>query len=164
MIFKNIFVLPDYPENLHKLFKVAYNLWWTWNYDAVNLFYRMDGQLFREVDHNAVEFLHKLPKERIIALSKDKGFLFELGKIWQKFEEYMKQEADFIKSDGEEHSISENDIIACFSMEYGVHESLPIYAGGFSAIRQVILDWRTILSAITSVRMRGVESPSRLIP
>jgi starch phosphorylase len=134
MIFKNIFVLPEYPEKLHKLFNIAYNLWWTWNYDAVNLFYRMDGQLFREVNHNAVEFLHKLPKERIIALSKDKGFLFELGKIWQKFEEYMKQEADFIKSDGEKHSISENDIIACFSMEYGVHESLPIYAGGLGIL------------------------------
>jgi starch phosphorylase len=134
MIFKNIFVLPEYPEKLHKLFNIAYNLWWTWTYDAVNLFYRIDGQLFREANHNAVEFLHKLPKERIIALSKDKGFLFELEKLWQKFDEYMKLRAHSKKDDGEECGLHEEDIIACFSMEYGVHESLPIYAGGLGIL------------------------------
>lgn len=134
MIFKNIFVFPDYPENLHKLFKIAYNLWWTWNYEAVNLFYRINAQLFREVNHNAVKFLHLLPKEKIKALAKDKGFLFELDKIWQKFNEYIKYVESFKSEDGNEYGLSESDAIACFSMEYGVHESLPIYAGGLGIL------------------------------
>ena len=61
MIFKDIFVYPQYPENLSKLYLLAQNLWSTWAYDSVNLFYRIDAELFRKVNHNPVEFLLSLP-------------------------------------------------------------------------------------------------------
>jgi starch phosphorylase len=134
MIFKKIFVYPDFPENLQKLYHLAHNLWWTWNYDAINLFCRMDSDLFKKVDHNAVKFLHYLPKDKVIALAKDKGFLFELDKIWQKFDDYMKYKISIKDTINQDCELNEEDIIACFSMEYGIHESLPIYAGGLGIL------------------------------
>ena len=86
MPFKNLFVYPKYPENLKRLFQLAYNLWCSWNYDAINLFYRIDAKRFREVNHNPVQFLLELPGERVEELAKDPGFLFELDEAWQKFQ------------------------------------------------------------------------------
>ncbi len=31
MAFRNVFVYPRYPENLERLYSLAYNLWSTWN-------------------------------------------------------------------------------------------------------------------------------------
>lgn len=60
MIFKSIFVYPKYPENLQHLYELASNLWSTWNYDAIDLFYRIDARIFREVNHNPLKLLHSL--------------------------------------------------------------------------------------------------------
>jgi starch phosphorylase len=83
MAFKNLFVYPKFPENLKRLYELAYNLWCSWNYEAVNLFYRIDAKRFRDVNHNPVQLLMSLSAERIEELSRDKGFLFELDKLWQ---------------------------------------------------------------------------------
>ena len=128
------FVEPKYPENLGKLFKLAHNLWWTWNYDAVNLFYRIDTSLFREVNHNPIRLLYLLPKERIEKLSKDKGFLFELDRVWQKFEEYLSRVETLRKENSKEYDFGSKDAIAYFLMEFGIHESIPIYAGGMGIL------------------------------
>ena len=83
MSLTNFFVYPKYPDNLKRLFTLAYNLWCSWNYEAVNLFYRIDAQRFRAVQHNPVQLLLGLPAERIEALSQDEGFLFELNKVYE---------------------------------------------------------------------------------
>ena len=87
---KDIFVHPRYPESLTKLYELAYNLWCTWNYDAIKLFYRIDSTLFRAVNHNPVRFLYSLPKERIKELSGDRGFLFELEEVWKRYQDYLR--------------------------------------------------------------------------
>ncbi len=89
MNFKSIFVYPKYPDNLQRLFELAYNLWSVWDYDAVGLFYRIDAKLFREVNHNPLKLLHCLSRERLEELSENKGFLFELEKVWEKFQNYL---------------------------------------------------------------------------
>ncbi len=134
MILKKIFVEPKYPENLGKLFKLAHNLWWTWNYDAVNLFYRIDASLFREVSHNPIRLLYLVPKEKIQKLSKDKGFLFELDKVYQRFEEYLKKVETLKKENSKKYDFGSKDAIAYFFMEFGIHESIPIYAGGLGIL------------------------------
>ena len=130
MIFKNFFVYPKYPENLTKLYKLACNLWAVWDYDAVALFYRIDAVLFRQVNHNPLKFLHSLSKEKLLELSKDKGFLFELDNVWEKFETYLKHSSAFKEQCTFKCDFTPEDLIAYFSMEYGFHESIPIYAGG----------------------------------
>ena len=130
MTFKNIFVYPRYPENLSKLYALAHNLWCLWDYDAINLFYRIDTHLFRSVNHNPVKFLLDLPEEKMNELSNDKGFLLELNRVWQKYDEYMKYSGGPQNGGGDDCGINKNTVIAYFSMEFGLHESMPIYSGG----------------------------------
>lgn len=130
---KDIFVHPRYPENLNKLYELAYNLWCTWNYDAIKLFYRIDSNLFRRVNHNPVRFLYSLPRERVEELSRDRGFLFELEEVWKRYQDYLKYvSAQNTESGGK--AISTNDTIAYFAMEFGLHECIPIYGGGLGVL------------------------------
>jgi glycogen phosphorylase len=134
MIFKSIFIYPRYPDNLSKLYLLAYNLWCTWDYEAINLFYRIDANLFRSVKHNPVKFLLSLPEETIREISNDKGFLLELDKVWQKFEEYMNYNRTSKSEDITDCGLSRSNTVAYFSMEFGLHESMPIYGGGLGIL------------------------------
>jgi starch phosphorylase len=132
MTFKNIFVYPRYPENLSKLYALAHNLWCLWDYDAINLFYRIDTHLFRSVHHNPVKFLLDLPEDRMKELSNDENFLSELEKVWKKFDEYMKYAGT--PQNGDDFGLDKNTLVAYFSMEFGLHESMPIYSGGLGIL------------------------------
>jgi len=130
MIFKSIFVYPKYPENLQHLYDLASNLWSTWNYDAIDLFYRIDARIFREVNHNPLKLLHNLSKEKLNELSSDKGFVSELEAVWEKFQNYLQYAGAF----KDEYNLEQNDVIAYFSMEFGLHESIHTYAGGLGVL------------------------------
>jgi starch phosphorylase len=132
-ILKDIFVHPRYPQSLTKLHELSYNLWCTWNYDAIKLFYHIDSGLFREVNNNPVRFLYSLPKEKVEELSHDKGFLFELDQVWDRFQDYLKYEdVPGIELAGQTHYT--NNVIAYFAMEFGLHECIPIYGGGLGVL------------------------------
>lgn len=130
MIFKSIFVYPKYPENLQHLYELASNLWSIWNYDAIDLFYRIDARIFREVNHNPLKLLHSLSKEKLNELSSDKGFVSELEAVWEKFQNYLQYTGTFKN----EYNFEQNDVIAYFSMEFGLHESIHTYAGGLGVL------------------------------
>jgi len=132
MAFKSLFVYPKYPENLKRLYQLAYNLWCSWNYEAINLFYRIDATRFRAVRHNPVQLLLSLQTDRIEELSHDKGFLFELDKVWQKFDEYI----NYRKAPEDQNGVhlGKDEIVAYFSMEFGLHEAIPIYGGGLGIL------------------------------
>lgn len=132
MNLKNIFVYPRLPENLGKLHALAENLWCTWNYEAINLFYRIDAQLFRAANHNPIQFLLSLPSERIEHLARDRGFLFELEKVWEQFQQYLQYSERFTTDSGE--SLEPSDTVAYFAMEFGLHECIPIYGGGLGVL------------------------------
>lgn len=132
MTFKDLFIYPKYPDNLRPLFKLAYNLWCTWSYDAVNLFYRIDARLFREVNHNPVQLLLNLAPKRIEELANDGAFISEMERVWEKCRQYMEYGQE---QNGERPMTLKSDqTVAYFSMEFGLHESIPIYGGGLGIL------------------------------
>jgi len=127
MILRNIFVYPRYPEKLRRLFYFAYNLWSLWDVEALQLFNRIDSDLFRRLGRNPAKFLYSVPLERLEELSQDEGFIHDLDKVWERYEGY----AD---SSNELREMFKDKLIAYFSMEYGLHQSIPIYAGGLGML------------------------------
>ncbi|BAU23279.1 alpha-glucan phosphorylase [Caldimicrobium thiodismutans] len=135
MEFKKFFVYPRFPESLEKLVTISYNLWFTWDFDALSLFYRMDAELFRKVKHNPIKFIHLLSKEKIEALAQDRRFLLDLQEIWERFEEYQKKVHPMVSAS----DLTKGDVIAYFSTEFALHEALPVYAGGLGVLAGDIL-------------------------
>lgn len=125
-------VLPHLPNRLQSLHRLAYNLWWCWNADAVALFRRIDDDQFHLVDSSPVKLLSAIPQERLEQLTRDEGFLSHLDRVDEAFNNYMTGSTWYKETYGAE--AEERNRIAYFSAEFGLHESVPIYSGGLGLL------------------------------
>ena len=119
------------PKSLEKLEDLAYNLWFAWNPDARDLFREIDVDLWRTTGRNPVEILLQANPSRLDDLSQDNNFVEKVHKCWDRFQKYMdNKETTFTKN----FPKMADRQIAYFCAEYGIHESLPNYAGGLGVL------------------------------
>ena len=50
-------ISPLIPKKLEKLKEIVYNLWWSWNHEAIDLIRRIDRNLWEEKEHNPILIL-----------------------------------------------------------------------------------------------------------
>lgn len=132
--FRPFYVKPKLPENMQTLTEISENIWSTWDPDAYRLFSRIDPIIFRKYNHNPVKLLQKVADERLIQLSEDDGFIGELNTLYDKFKKYLSYKGHFLDKKGNKIYFDEDFRIAYLSMEFGLHESLPIYSGGLGIL------------------------------
>src|SRR3984893_3862078 len=82
-------VLPHLPERLQALQKLAYNMWWCWNHEAVALFRRIDADRFEEVENSPVKLLGTVDQGRFEQLLHDDGFLAHMDRVEEGLNNYM---------------------------------------------------------------------------
>lgn len=133
-------VLPHLPERLQALQKLAYNLWWCWNQDAIALFRRIDDDLWETVEHSPVKLLGAVDQARFEQLVQDDGFLAHMDRIEEAFDGYMGGGTWFQETYGAAQGTNNTAgaaadcRIAYFSAEFGIHESIPVYSGGLGVL------------------------------
>ncbi|MFQ5453011.1 MAG: DUF3417 domain-containing protein, partial [Candidatus Zixiibacteriota bacterium] len=86
---KQYLVLPKLPEKLDNLQELSHNLWYSWNWDLIRLFIRLNPEIWEECYQNPVEMLSRLPQETLERAAEDEGFLASLDRIYDKFKDYM---------------------------------------------------------------------------
>ncbi|GFE59527.1 glycosyltransferase family 1 protein [Geobacter sp. AOG2] len=123
-------VVPSLTDELAALQRVAYNLWWSWEPDAINLFRRLDTELWQATRHNPVEMLGILQQTTLETLKNDEGFMAHLKTVDEKLSEYLAEKTWFQKTCNGNSQMK----VAYFSMEFGLHESLPVYSGGLGVL------------------------------
>lgn len=121
-------VAPTIPGELEFIETLSRNLWWCWNHDAIELFRRIDLVLWRTVAHNPIQFLNEIPQKRLEELTEDDGFLSHLDQVKERFE------AEVLHSVNGDAEARRSNCIAYFSLEFGVHESVRLYAGGLGCL------------------------------
>lgn len=122
-------VYPSLPESMKFLETLSRNYWWSWSHDAVDLFKRIDRSLWKEAQGNPIIFGTLVSQRRLNHLSNDTSFLAHLDRVRADFKKKVltfKAPAD--------PAFKPNEVIAYLSMEFGIHESLPIYAGGLGIL------------------------------
>jgi len=122
-------VFPAIPEPLTFLDTLARNLWWCWHIDAIELFRRVNPDLWRKSGHNPILFSTLVPQQRLEELAENDGYLAHLERIRKKFDREVTAKITDPAGLGKH---KEN--IAYFSMEFGLHESLPLFAGGLGVL------------------------------
>ena len=127
--FETFQVFPNIPENLQFLEVLSRNMWWCWDKNAIELFRRMDPALWTESGRNPIAFLSKISQSRCEKLAKDKGYRAHLKEVQEQFKIRVMGGADHGDSD-----FGPQDTVAYFSMEFGIHESLPLFAGGLGIL------------------------------
>ena len=120
---KELTIKSSLPAELECLDKIAHNLWWSWNYEARDLWRSLDRELFEKCGENPVLLLEKLPYERKEEAAKDKEIMKKVKNVCKLFNDYMKVPAD-----------KSRPSVAYFCMEYGISQVLKIYSGGLGML------------------------------
>ncbi len=119
------------PRRIHRLGELAYNMWWTWHPESQRLYSRIDRELWESVKHNPVTFLRQVERARLNAVTNNRYYLEFYDRVLNDFDQYMSTtETWFMRN----HPELRNRPIAYFSMEFGLHEIFPIYAGGLGVL------------------------------
>ena len=101
-----------------QLLELAYDLWWTGEPDAALLWRDLDPDHWDEVHHNPVALLRDV--DLSLAPTGWAERAADLLARWQAFHAEPRPEG--------------GPSVAYLSMEFGLHESLPIYAGGLGML------------------------------
>ena len=116
-------VFPDIPEELEFLETLSRNIWWCWHYDAVELFRRIEPRLWDWCGRNPILFLTHIPQRRLEELAKDSSFLSHLNRVRENYRNVVCTSP-----------AGKKNVVAYFSMEFGIHESIPLFAGGLGVL------------------------------
>lgn len=123
-------VVPSLPESLRPLLDIAYNLWWSWHPEAVELFVRLDRGLWNETKHNPVKMLGSCPQEILDERAKDEGYLTSMRRVTESMNRELERQP-WHKS---QFADAGDFKVAYFSAEFGITESLQIYSGGLGCL------------------------------
>ena len=130
-LFNKITVRPQLPKRIEKLDDISYNLWWSWNTDFLKLFKEIDIDLWEKSEKNPIKFLRFVSQDKLEAATKNQEFLNEYDKVVRDFEDYMDAKGTWFSKN---YPNNQNDLIAYFSAEYGLDETVAIYSGGLGVL------------------------------
>ncbi|KJS12981.1 MAG: alpha-glucan phosphorylase [Peptococcaceae bacterium BRH_c8a] len=128
--YRTISVIPRLPDPIKRLRELAFNLWFSWEDSALELFRSINPTLWENVYHNPVLFLLQVREEDLNEAASNRSFLERYASVVNDFDRYMQDETwcgTQPKKEGEH-------LIAYFSAEFGLHESYPIYSGGLGLL------------------------------
>ena len=114
--------MPRLPEAIGGLKELAYNLWWSWNPEAAELFQEIDPVLWKRFRGNPVKLLLEADPARLSALCAT-GYPARVQAVVQALRDYLKA-----------REVKKGPLTAYFSAEYGFHSSLPVYSGGLGVL------------------------------
>ncbi len=120
-----------FPERIGRLEELAHNLWWSWHPQARALFQVLDYALWRSSGHNPVKQLRYIDQNKLQIAAHDPAFLDLYDSVMSTFDTYLLGANTWFST---RYADKAHELIAYFSAEYAIHNSLPIYAGGLGIL------------------------------
>lgn len=124
-------VKPSLPSELERLRDLGSNLMWSWDHEVIALFRHLDEDLWEDTEHNPMMMLGRVTQERLEELAADDSFVSQLNRAGQRLDEYMTRKMWYEK---QYQDPCRNPLVAYFSPEFGITESLRIYGGGLGIL------------------------------
>jgi len=115
------------PKRIEGLEELALNLWWSWHPAARMLFKGLDRAVWKESGHNPVLTLRNVDRARLEAAAADRRYLRDYDGVMSLFRRDLSGE---VGTAAWGWNPGPPVRVAYFSAEYGLHHSLPFYAGG----------------------------------
>jgi glycogen phosphorylase len=111
--------------------KLSRNLWWCWNQEAQDLFYKLTPRGWQNMYHNPVAVLREVSEYELRVHLQEPGFAERVRAVLRDFEAYLSDQNTWCHKNAAQ--LHQNPV-AYFSAEFGFHESLPISAGGLGIL------------------------------
>jgi len=125
-------VVPSLPPTIEGLRTVAYDLRWCWSHESIELFRRLDRDLWEKTGHNPVLLLGTIEQVKLEQAADDDAFLAHLRRVESNLEGYLAGESTWFQRN-RARSV-DVPLIAYFSAEFGLTECLSIFAGGLGIL------------------------------
>jgi len=110
---------------------LARNLWWSWHPEVINLFRDLDPIRWRQLDHNPIALLAEFTPERLEMRAAELVLYSRINHAYRRLKEYLVETQTW----GNTHAgVLGAKPVAYFSLEFGVHESVPVYSGGLGVL------------------------------
>jgi starch phosphorylase len=123
--------MPVRSQLVGRLRELARNLWWTWQPGVITLFRDLDPVLWRKTDHNPIEFLKQIQPDQLERRAAELALHSRIDHAFRRLHDYLRNDDSW----GAVHATClRSRPVAYFSMEFGLHESLPIYSGGLGVL------------------------------
>ena len=120
------------PETLYeKCMTLARNLWWSWHPEVINLFRDLDPIRWRQLDHNPIALLSEFTPERLELRAAELVLHSRINYAYRRLKEYLAETPLWGRTNA---GVLGSKPVAYFSLEFGVHESVPIYSGGLGVL------------------------------
>ena len=123
-------VQPSVPESLRPLEEIAHNMWQAWNWDAIELFVRLNPAAWEHSGQNPVAMLGSLSAEEMAAAARDETYVAAVRDVHERMRLYVSSPGWY----GDAHADDRDLLVAYFCCEFGLDESLPIYSGGLGIL------------------------------
>ncbi|SVE10931.1 uncharacterized protein METZ01_LOCUS463785, partial [marine metagenome] len=121
----------DISETITSLNSLARNIWWTWNQDARGIFGELSPRTWQNVYHNPVAVLREVSGTELRTRLLEPEYAKRVAIVLDEFQEYINSDDTWVSR--EDSDLGEKPI-AYFSAEFGLHETLPIAAGGLGVL------------------------------
>jgi starch phosphorylase len=115
------------PSALAPLARIAFNYRWCWTLGGPELFSEVDPHRWQACRQNPLRLLQETSTARLEQVAADR----ELIRRAYSLEECIATECSRLPTDG---TIDAGRPVAFFCAEYGIHASLPVYAGGLGVL------------------------------
>ena len=122
---------PKIPAGLKKLEELANDLYYSWNSEARLLFRRLDKSLWDKCNHNPKLFLRRIAQNKLDEAASDNNYMEGYSRVLSSYKAYKNL---VIHENFASNFDAENDLIAYLCLEFGFHESFPIYSGGLGIL------------------------------
>ena len=122
-------VVPAIPAPLQALRGLAGNLHWTWDRDTTALFERLDPVLWRRTGRDPLRLLAAISEERWQQLAADAAVVSAVDAAAERLRNAIEAPRWFQGREG-----SPLGLVAYFSPEFGISETLPQYSGGLGVL------------------------------
>jgi starch phosphorylase len=106
------------------------NLRWSWDHPTIELFRRLDPDLWEQTNHNPWLMLGRIDQRRLLEVEMDEAFLAHMDRVWDNLHDYLQGAGWFRRAHPEAVGVR----IAYFSAEFGLTECIPNYAGGLGIL------------------------------
>ena len=90
----------------------------------------INEKLWEESEHNPLAVISALTMDDCKRLMDDDVFMASLNDVYEDFQQYMSLPRWFNKA----HKNASDMLVAYFSAEYGIHESVQLYSGGLGIL------------------------------
>lgn len=117
------------PKELEPLRELSLDLRWIWSHEGDTLWRSLAPEVW-ERTKNPWLILHNLSQEHLEQLTKNAKFKAQLQALIKERQQYMESQGWF----RETHAQKALQGVAYFSMEFGLGEALPLYAGGLGIL------------------------------